>query len=63
MMTSSNIQFYESINKPFFVLKFIFIPVYIIFLLFAYKNEQKEYEKKVNTILKTILKIGLQAKF
>ena len=62
-MTSSNIQFYESINKPFFVLKFIFIPVYIIFLLFAYKNEQKEYEKKVNTILKTILKIGLQAKF
>ena len=63
MMTSSNIQFYESINKPFFVLKFIFIPVYIIFLLFAYKNEQKEYVKKVNTILKTILKIGLQTKF
>ena len=62
-MTSSNIQFYDCINKPFFVLKFIFIPVYIIFLLFAYKNEQKEYEKKVNTILKTILKIGLQTKF
>ena len=63
MMTSSNIQFYDCINKPFFVLKFISIPIFSIYIFFTYKNEQKEYVNKNNTILNTILKIGLQTKF